>query len=311
VEAVAKNRNHYFKVKPGDEERMLRGVDVQAVGLLFRLRLVTFDCDPCGFAVDHKRQPLDLVKLADAFSMTNGRFRAIFAELLERQLVQTAAAYREAMLTAPGGWVKLKINALHELLRAFAAPLDEIFVVPTLVDDNLDVIVGQQTQKQRGKASMPPIEAPHARGAYMGGQHAQISEVRDQNQRLDSEPTGKKKEAATTARASDGEVTGGEFLSAQDGRAPWSWQRHLYLCDQVRKWRAKLPAEVFEDAQREGSYFFAEFGFDVALFRHAQEIYAHGPADPPVPQACVDGLHAAGNDGRCANCGTRTAEEIA
>jgi hypothetical protein len=79
----------------------------------------------------------------------------------------------------------------------------------------------------------------------------------------------------------------------------------------VRKWRAKLPAEIFEDSEREASYFFAEFGFSIDLFRRAQEIYTYGPSDAAVPDACLAGIHADDGTGICANCKTRIERGIA
>ena len=84
-----------------------------------------------------------------------------------------------------------------------------------------------------------------------------------------TEPPEKEKKATTTsARASAPEG---------DRTAPWSWERHLYLCDQHRKWRARLPAEIFEDPDREASSFFGEFGFSIEVFRAAQEAFQYGP----------------------------------
>src|ERR1051326_3228660 len=124
---MGKNRNPWFKVMPGDDERMLRGVDVQAIGLLHRLRCITHDSDPYGFLVDFRRQPLNLEKLADTFGMTNGRFRAIFNELRERQIIQNAAEYAESLSSHRSAWATKKVQVYAESVRGFETPLSEIY----------------------------------------------------------------------------------------------------------------------------------------------------------------------------------------
>lgn len=249
---MAKNRNHYFKVKPGDEERMLRGVDVQAIGLLHRLRIVTFDCDPMGFAVDHKRRPLDLEGMADVFGMTNGRFRTTLNELLERQLIQSAAAYRDALLSSHSGWVKLKIDVLHDLLRAFSVPLSDIFVVPTLVDEYVDTLVGQRTQKLRKNGtpdpSMPPMDAPHVSVPPVPGMQAQMStsEVKGQNQNQSSASDSSRERESSTAHA----------RGDRDER-PMPWSAYTARCHDISVWQKRqlpMSEEAFDAA------FDAEFG---------------------------------------------------
>ena len=210
------NRNHYFKVKPGDDERMLRDVDVQAVGLLHRLRLVTFDCEPVGFAVDHRRRPLDLAKLADTFYMPNGRFRTIFNELLERQLVQTAQQYRLSLGATSGGWSRLKADFLEKILSEFDVPLDDIYVVPTIADQFLDLSVGQRTGRTRrrdggpvdrghtGGASMGPLDGGRTGGAYTGPvdahSHSHSQKPKPEPQ-PEPEPNGFEREREATAAA--------------------------------------------------------------------------------------------------------------
>jgi len=279
---MGKNRNHYFKVKPGDEERMLRDVDVQAVGLLHRLRLVTFDCDPVGFAVDHKRRPLDLAKLADTFYMANGRFRAIFNELRERQLVQTAEDYRAAMLATPGGWVKLKIEVLHDLLRVFEVPLSEVYLVPTLVDEHIDTIVGQRTQKLKkngsSEASMPPMHAPHGGGASAPPVLAQISEVivKDQNQRPESSSSPSRERESSAARV----------RGDQDER-PMTIRAYTARAHEIAVWQKRVGPL---SPERFAADFEAEFEMSYTLWCQIRRDMERAIEDT-TPQTCRDGHH--------------------
>src|SRR5216684_6845783 len=139
---MARDRNFYFRVKATDEALMFQFVDVEAEGLYSKLRRFAFGCEPRGFLVDFKRRPISIMDLADGFKMTNGRFRARFDELRERQIVQTAEEYSSALRTVPGGWSSRKISAMIDIIRELPATENELYVIPALVDDMLDAAVG-------------------------------------------------------------------------------------------------------------------------------------------------------------------------
>ncbi|HSY50414.1 MAG TPA: hypothetical protein VLC46_16500 [Thermoanaerobaculia bacterium] len=302
---MAKSRLHYFRVMPGDEERMLRGVDVQAIGLHFRCRLVAFDAEPQGFLVDFKRRPLDLPKLADTFGMTNGRFMSIFNELRERQLIQSAAAYQESLRTLRTAWATRKVATLSDILRGFETPLDEIYVVPTMVDSFLDTEVGSKTGREgwdengrrQKKTDTPtgdpirePLEAPPIGAPNRPPHMAQKSEVIVRSQKSES-PAGSERESFPSAR------TQGEA-----GGKPMTWAAYNVNCFKISAWTKSQPktqsAEKFEAA------FEAEFQWSWHQWSEIKRLM-----EASIPQPCQDGNHFfEGNF--CRYCPfTRTGEE--
>lgn len=91
---------------------------------------------------------------------------------------------------------------------------------------------------------------------------------------------------------------------------PWSWEKHLWLCDQVRKLDAELKVsapEALEDPELYAARFFGFFCFEYDVFVRAQAFYGaprgvgpspsvpepHGPAgggtpEQPTPPGAAD-----------------------
>jgi len=323
-----KNRNPWFKVKPGDDARLFRDVDIETEGFIARLRRTAHDCEPYGFLVDHRQRPYDMKKIADILHLSNNRAGIAFAEARGSQLIQTAAEFRADLkrASAASKRVKNKLVIFDELyLELGDLPDTEVCLMPTLVEDYLDSEANRRFGRRGGNPELRLVESEVVNHPLNHGVNhplkpedkaedkAQISEVRSQKSEEKKSPILKKEKISTTRAQEPMGENPLPTLTMQRSDAPWSWKKHLYLLDQYRKWRAKLPAEVFEDEAREASYFFAEFGFSIDLFRKAQEVYEHGPNDPPIPQSCIDDLHAFDpGTGRCANCDApRIAEETA
>ena len=201
-----------------------------------------------------------------------------------------------------------------------ASPSDEVLVIPPLIASHLGTLVGRRTGSDNAPKAVPQVLTfPHestlsttlgdgvggggggvGQGeSSPGGPPTQISDIRYQISK--SEESKEERETATSA----GEEAGFE-LRGQPGKAPWSWEKHMFLCEQVRKLDAELKRDdpdVLDDTVRYASHFFGRFQFDIEVFRSAQEFYQYGPSAQPVPQPCIDGHHVAAPTGRCQYCG--------
>lgn len=340
--AKAKNSNHWFRCVVSDEERMFRGVGVQAEGLFAKLRRIAFDCDPVGFLVDHTRHAHEQEYLADCVHLPNGTFRTTLRELRDRQIVQTVDEFRAGLSEAlhrnkrPDRRVAAMLEVFDPLVASLASASGEVLLIPTLVTEYLSTVVGRKTgadnkpkeKRIEGEANVLPFAAPEGpvEGASAvpptgggggapppppptgeGGGGAPTLRYQSQNQ---SQNQNQRKEKRETTAASARE----EFeLRQQPGKAPWTWEKHLFLCDQVRKLDAELKGkhpEALDDDQLYASHFFGRFQFEVAVFHAAREFYRYGPASRPVPQPCMDGHHTPDPvTGRCQYCGGEVESE--
>ena len=97
----AKNRNHWFQVIVGDEERMFRGVGVQAEGLFAKLRRIAFDCQPIGFLVNHTHHAHDAEYLADCVHLPNGQYRATLRDSAIARSFRPSPSIEQALPKAP------------------------------------------------------------------------------------------------------------------------------------------------------------------------------------------------------------------
>lgn len=331
---MAISRNHWFKVIVGEEDRLFRGVGLNAEGLYSKLRRIAHDCDPYGFLVDHASRPLTQQYMADCVHLRNGEFSTILRELRERRIILSAVEL-EAQLSEAAMAVNKRSRTKLQLFLNLASKVvgnqSEVLTVPGLVDQHLETLFGLKFNP-RG-AEVLPFDGGEGRGAGWGGtpstqppaavdegypptlplyppgeespatvvgrvgdSQSQKSESKTES-KAESKPR-KKKRTSATARE-EGEEP---FELRLQTDAPWSWQKHLYLCDQVQKFDASLSAEVRGDPTRYPVHFFAKFGYALEVFQRAQEIYEFGPNSPPLPQSCVEGDHIDDGAGRCVNC---------
>lgn len=330
---AAQNRNPCYQGFVGDEERMFRRVGVAAEGLWSKLRRISHDADVPGLLIDHTLRPLDPEDLADMVHLRPGEFRSHMRELRDRQIVQTIGEYRAGL--AVGARANGTSRAMLAVFDNLVAPVRqclqeaaaEVLLIPPMVTLHLRYLVGRSTgsTSSRAKSKVVAFAAEGAGGdadPYTGGYtppytppytspveapvpDPRIGRPAPQNQESKSESESKsgnrkRKTAAAGAREPEFELRG------QPGGAPWSWEKHLWLCDQVRKLDLELKAqhpESLEDPQLYASHFFGRFQFEHSVFASAQEFYQHGPASQPVPQPCVDGHHVPDPvTGRCSYC---------
>jgi hypothetical protein len=306
---MARNRDFKFWVKATDEALMFAKVDIEAEGLYSKMRRDAFNSDPRGFLIDFRRVAISPLDMADGYGVTNGRFKARFEELHARQIIQTGEEYEAALRSVSSGWASKKLLVLREVFAQVRSKPAEVFVIPSLVDDLLDSIVGQRTALSRSKSVEAPTGDPYrggdageAQAPPTGGPSRRPRGAQSHSQISDSKPTSKSQSLVEERNARDGEQESGDLLQMQSSSAPWSWSKHLFLCDAIRKWRAKLPPDVLDDRDRYSAFFGTEFNFELDVFEVAQDFFQHGPADAPVPPACLDGYHVPDETGRCRNC---------
>jgi hypothetical protein len=296
-----KQVNHYFKCSVGDELRMFRDVDLDAIGLYVRLRLLSFDNDPSGFFVDAYHRPVELKRLADAMGEKNARFQNLWSDLRTLRLVQSVAEYSSLLerLAERNRRTLRKQEIFTEIVRGVwpdgPASLDHIHVIPQLVDQLLDTMYGAKFGRRGGNPSLLPgssdvvnhvdnhpslttVDKPQMSQSDVKGHR---SEVKDQNLKKEKSP------ASALAHA----------------EAPWSWPKHMFETGEVRKWEATLTPDVKADESRYLPAFFAHFGYTYEVYRRACALYEHGPQSTEIPQSCLDGHHVREDNGsRCRYC---------
>jgi len=156
---VTKNADHYFKCIVPDELRMFRDTSKEGIGLYVCLRNFSFDSDPIGFLVDHHHRPFDSRRLADAVGEKNARFSALFDEIRQQKLIQTVPEFASFLgrLASRNRRANRKLALFQELVVGVwpdgPMALDDVCLVPQLLDQRLDSLYGQRTGKLANAAA--------------------------------------------------------------------------------------------------------------------------------------------------------------
>jgi hypothetical protein len=315
--APAKNHLPYFRVYVGDEERTFRRVGVAAEGLYSKLRRVAHDADPTGLLIDHARIPYPTEDLADLVHLRPGDFRANFRELRERQIIQTIGEFRAGLREAArGNRRKQAMVAIFENLVATIGTAEtEPMLIPSLVSQHLESLAGRNyndTAKSQVVAfavgGEGDVHPPVGRGGTTPPSYPPVppggsTQGTDGGEEPPSHSHSQKKLKKKTSTTRAGEAF---ELRQQPAVAPWSWEKHLFLSDEVRKLDVELKRthpEALDDERTYASHFFGRLKIELAVYQAAQEYWQHGPKSPPVPLPCLDGHHVPDSvTGRCTYC---------
>jgi len=151
-----KNRNHWFKAKPGDDARAFQDVDVDTEGFIWRLRRAAHDRSPYGFLVDHRGCPYDDKRIADICFLNNNRAKILITEARSAQLIQTVAEFLRDLENADADnkRAKNKLAIFREVVATLAVSPDGVWLMPTLVDDFLDTEANRRFGKRGGNPTL-------------------------------------------------------------------------------------------------------------------------------------------------------------
>lgn len=285
--APLNSRNHWFRVKPGDDARMFRDVDIETEGFIARLRRTAHDCEPYGFLVDHRQRPYDVRKIADIAHLANQRTGILMTEARASSLIQSAAEFLAELREAAGrnARVRNKLDVFEQMCSVFGdTPLTDICLMPTLVDDHLETEIARRSGKkggnpaltvvredgggQRIKALSKPLTTP-LRGTDKP--HSQ-SHIQSQDQQHDQIQVFEERESLPTARA-----------KMAEGERPLSIRAYATQGFKIAQWTAKQPKQseaAFEAA------FQAEFQITWPMWGEIKRLM-----ELSIPEPCQDGHH--------------------
>ncbi len=316
------NRNPFYKVYVGDEHRLRDGLSTDAYGLYAIIRNKVHDANPYAHLVDAHSVPMTDEDLSELSGLRASAFRAAFNDLLARRAVWSSAEwFAQVRSQEHSDYVEIA-RELVAGVRRFAVlngtssmpddrvPHREPLIVPALADQYVRSTFGKRTGRKRGQDGdvrgdlTSPLTSPLT-GDVPGYPNAHIHDNEHDHERLGSVSVlipGRKKKKPSTTRG------GGKLeLRELPVKPPWSWEKHLFLCDQVRKLDADLKrdrADVLEDPDAYAAHFLGRLQVEFRVYQEAQDYWQHGPnSTRPVPQPCVDGFHVPDpSSGRCRYC---------
>ncbi len=291
----AKDRQFWFRVKVPDESLMFERVDVEAEGLYSKMRRDAFRGKPRGFLVDFRGAPLSFEDMADGYRMTNGRFKARLSELHERGIIQTATEFEASLRALRSAWATKKVSAFIDLLSSVQGASDDVYVIPAMLDDVLDALVGSRTgetgweedlygkhhrRKQTDTPLGPPLGPPN-RGPQSsrrrGPQGARLL-LQSQSQKLqpESKPSSdsSERERAFTARASE-----------EPDEKPMTWRQYSVTAFKISGWQKTLPPMLSE------ADFDARFDAEFQLGPWSVWTDIKRRMEASIPAPCKDGHH--------------------
>lgn len=313
---MANNRNPYYKVYVGDELRLQKMLSTDAYGLYGIIRNWVHDSDPYAHLVDAHGQPLTDEALIDLSGLKASAFRAAFNDLLALKAVWESRFWlAEIEQKQHKKYIEIArelvvgVRRLAVVGSALEATRDrDPLLVPALADQWVRATHGRRTGPRRGREDVRGDLGGDVRSplrSHVGGDpHAHIHDTEHDYESLGSLSVltpGQKEKKTSTTRA------GSTALRTQPATPPWSWEKHLYLCDQVAKLDADLKArrpEVLDDEAAYAAHFLGKLQIEFAVFRQARDFWQHGPQSTrPVPEPCLDGHHVRDAvTGRCRYC---------
>ena len=313
---MVKDRDYYFRVKPADEALVFERVDSEAEGLYSKMRRDAFRGEPRGFLVDFRGVPVSLEDMADGYRMSNGRFKARFTELHDRQIIQTAAEYGASLRTLKSAWALRKVTAFRDIMTRVRGGAEAVYVIPALLDEVLDRIVGSTTgnmgweddgqggrrRRRRGEdGDGEPIAPPLGKPSRdeKATQPARLlpnshSQSQNQSTELQPQPSVFERERSLPPRA------------LQDGGegTPMSWAAYTARAHEIQVWQQRIGA-VSEES------FAAQFE---ARFQISWSVWCDikRRMELSIPQPCQDGRHVLDDtSGYCRECSyVRVGDEV-
>lgn len=294
---MAKNRNHYFKVKPGDDARLFADIDIETEGFIARLRRTAHDREPYGFLVDAQHRPYDAKRIADVVHLTNQRTAIVLAEAITARLIDTVARFRADLAAAAGknkrGKVRLEAFDVMCLELAGDVVPGNVMLMPTLVDDYIDTETGKRFGKDGGNPELvkfprkaDPLTPPHNEedneSSLTGWDKSQKSEVRSHSQSTESSSSGERE--SSTARAIGG-----------SNERPMPWSVYTARAHEIAVWQ-KHRGPSSEDGF--AADFEAEFEFTWSQWCEIKRLM-----ESAIPAPCRDGHHVfEGAGSQCLYC---------
>jgi hypothetical protein len=297
---MAKDRQFWFRVKVTDESSTFERIDVEAEGLFSKMRRDAFKGDPRGFMVDHKGFPIPVEEMADNYRMTNGRLKARMSELHDRGIIQTVDEFGAALRTLKSAWASRKVSAFVELSAKVKGAPGDVYVIPPLLDDVLDALVGSRTGKEgweedengnrrrRSKSETPsatPIRPPQEGAAERPGHllHSQSQSQSEQSE-LESPSSPSRERESSTAHA-----------RGDQNERPMPWSVYTARCHEVSVWQKRQPEKQSPEAFE--ANFEAEFQFTWATWCEIKRAM-----ESAIPAPCRDGHHVFDGGSSCSYC---------
>ena len=308
-----KNARYYFRGKPGDEERMFRGVDCEPEGLFSKLRRIAFDETPIGFLVDHHQRPHTTKHLADCCYMTNGRFDAIFQQLHERQIVQTVDEYERSLGSAAttNKRTSAKLVIFRRIRAAVAGPFTScVYLIPPLVDDELESIWCSENGKKGGNPNVIPFGGSGAHTRVVKGvvnhpaeADGLSGEVRPQILESQSEVRVQKSESPSSGSPESERDLSLRARETEPER-PMSLRAYATTGFKIANWQRQLPAKLSEEDF--AARFEAEFQMTWPWWNEVKRLM-----ELSIPKPCKDGHHVFEGSNTCLYCPELQAAEEA
>lgn len=286
-----KNRNHYFKVKPGDDARLFAEIDIETEGFIARLRRIAHDREPYAFLVDLQRRPYDAKKIADIVHLSNNRATIVIAESHAARLIESAAQFRAALVDAPGASkkAKAKLQCFEALCRELPddVPLATVYVMPTLLDDFIESEVNKNIGKGGGNPSLvkfpeglTPRLTTGLTSELTGVVKAQISESK-------SESESKSNSESTSYPERERETSTARGRGERGDERPMTMRAYTARAHEISLWQKRL-APMSEEAF--SAAFEAEFHMAYPTWcaiRREME----ASIEESTPSTCRDGHH--------------------
>lgn len=271
-----KNRNHWFKVKPGDDARLFRDVDIETEGFIARLRRTAHDCTPYGFLVDHRQRPYDAKKIADITHLSNNRAGLVLSEARGAALIQTAAEFRNDLQRAAKGNKRVlnKIAVFDEMCATLGSlKAEEVDLMPTLVDEYLESESMRRVGKKGGNPMLAEVVNHPLNHMEKGLDKSQSQISESVSESLSKSDSKTQREKSTSART-----------QAEPDDKPLTWSAYNTQCFKISAWQKSQPKS--QSPERFEAEFEAAFQMSWTQWSEIKRLM-----EISIPKPCQDGHH--------------------